>query len=95
MTDQLRFSPEAGTIRVGQHVVWRNVSRTVHTVTFDSRMARNPNHAALPPGVQPFSTGNVVPGQTVNFRFTIPGQYRYFCIPHEQQRMLGVLNVLA
>ncbi|MCZ6765024.1 MAG: plastocyanin/azurin family copper-binding protein [Alphaproteobacteria bacterium] len=95
MTDDLQFVPQAARIRVGQTVVWRNVSRAVHTVTFDPRLARDQSSVLLPPGVQPFTTGEVRPGQTVSYRFTQPGNYRYFCIPHQVVNMRGALTVVA
>lgn len=95
LTNQLRFDPQHATINLGQTVVWRNISQVVHTVTFDPRLARDRRHVILPRGVQPFTTGDVLPGQSVNFQFTVPGEYRYFCIPHEQQNMLGNLRVVV
>jgi len=95
MTNSLRFDPQVATIRRGQTVVWRNVSQAIHTVTFDPSLARRPGDAILPAGVAPFTTGNIQPGQTVSYQFTVPGQYRYFCIPHEFQNMVGAINVLA
>jgi plastocyanin len=95
MTDQLRFDPQVVTIQRGQTVVWRNVSRHVHTVTFDPRLARDRRNVILPQGVAPFSTDNIPPGASVSHRFTAPGEYRYFCIPHEQQNMLGAVRVFV
>ncbi len=95
LTNQLRFDPQHATINRGQTVVWRNISQVVHTVTFDPRLARDRRHVILPRGVQPFTTGDVVPGQSVNFQFTVPGEYRYFCIPHERQNMVGSIRVVV
>lgn len=94
MTTTLNFAPRQTTIRVGDTVEWRNVSPMEHTVTADPARARNPAHVRLPPGAESFHSGTIQPGQTYRRTFTVAGEYRYFCIPHEEQGMVGTLTVL-
>jgi plastocyanin len=93
MTTLLNFTPDDLTIVEGQTVEWRNRSIMDHTVTADPKLAKNPANAALPPGAEPFNSGEVDPGQVYRRTFTVPGTYRYFCIPHEGQGMVATLRV--
>lgn len=87
------FSPATIRIRVGQTVQWRNTSPIGHTVTADPRLARNPANVELPEGAQPFHSGNIPAGQVWQRTFTVPGTYRYVCLPHERQGMIGTVVV--
>ena len=53
------FTPTAVTIKAGQLVEWRNTSPITHSVSFDPQAARKAGDAALPQGVQPFSSGDI------------------------------------
>lgn len=94
MTTTLNFAPRAITIRAGETVEWRNVSIMDHTVTADPARAKNPAHVRLPPGAEPFHSGTIAPGKVYRRTFPVAGEYRYFCIPHEEQGMLGTITVL-
>ncbi|HEY3359328.1 MAG TPA: plastocyanin/azurin family copper-binding protein [Polyangia bacterium] len=93
MTSSRRFDPAQVTIKVGQTVEWINTTDQVHTVTDDPRRAHAPADATLPQGAQPFNSGSLKRGQTFRHTFTVPGTYRYFCLPHEEQHMVGVVVV--
>jgi len=93
MTDELVFKPSRVTISVGQTVIWRNESVLVHTVTADPGIAARAADVALPDGAKPFNSGNIKPKGTFRRTFTIPGTYRYFCIPHEAAGMIGEVIV--
>jgi plastocyanin len=93
MTDTLKYAPEEVTITVGQSVVWTNTSSMVHTVTADPTLAKDPSHVRLPEGAKPFDSGNLTPGATFRHTFDVPGEYVYFCIPHEAAGMVGRVNV--
>lgn len=93
MTDDLQYQPVGVTITVGQTIQWRNVSELVHTVTMDPRMASDPKNARLPKNVKPFNSGNIAPEETFEHTFTVPGDYTYFCIPHEGADMVGEVVV--
>ncbi len=89
MSNKLRFSPGAVHIKVGQTVRWTNKSDLVHTVTLDPKLAQKKADAALPDGAEPFNSGDLKPGQSFAHTFTVPGEYRYFCIPHELAGMVA------
>ena len=93
MTAGLEFKPASVTIDVGQTVQWHNGSYMVHTVTDDPAKAVNNEDAQLPKGAEPFDSGEIQPGATWSHTFTVPGQYRYFCRPHETSRMVGEVVV--
>jgi len=93
MTTTLNFSPQTVTIKAGQVVLWRNQSLFAHTVTFDRTQAASPVDAVVPPGAEPFSSGDIPPGETFAHKFTVPGTYRYVCLKHEGESMTGTLIV--
>ena len=96
-----RFEPGEFTVAAGETVVWGNPSSRGHSVTgyessfpdaaayfasggFDAESAAREAY----PG-----TGNLEPGSTVGHTFEVPGEYRYFCIPHERAGMVGTVVV--
>jgi plastocyanin len=87
------FSPATIRIRAGNTVQWRNVSLIDHTVTADKSLAANPANVLLPAGAQPFHSGSVKAGQVWTHTFAVPGTYRYVCLPHEKQGMIGTVIV--
>lgn len=93
MTEGPDFAPNQVTIHVGDTVVWRNASRFSHTVTFDPSHAEEASAVSLPPGVEPFDSGRILPGASYWHRFTVPGTYYYVCVPHEEFGMVGVITV--
>ena len=94
MTNMLKFTPASDTIRVGQTVEWHNTSLLVHTVTCDPKLAAKAEHVALPEGAKPFNSGNMDPDVSYRHTFTVPGVYKYFCIPHEAAGMVGEIVVI-
>lgn len=92
-TTTLGFSPQTVSIRAGQVVLWRNQSLFSHTVTFDRSAAGDPNDVVVPVGAEPFSSGDIPPGETFAHKFTVPGTYRYVCLKHEGEKMTGTLIV--
>ena len=89
----LKFVPEHATVRVGQTVLWRNVSFDIHTVTADPALAADAEHVRLPEGAEPFDSGRFRPDETFSYTFNTPGLFRYFCIPHEATGMTGEITV--
>ncbi len=87
------FSPTDVTIRAGDTVEWRNTSLITHTVTDDPKRATDPSDAGLPPGAQPFDSGDIPAGQVYLRRFTVAGTYQYFCTRHEAEGMSGTVVV--
>jgi plastocyanin len=88
-----RFLPVRVTIRAGETVEWLNQSSEPHTITVDPAKALDLNHVALPPNVAPFGSGAIPAGNSFRYTFKVPGTYRYFCIVHEGQGMVGVIEV--
>jgi plastocyanin len=93
MTNSLAFKPAKVTIDAGQSVLWENSSGLVHTVTADPSKAADKDHVRLPKGAKPFDSGRLLPGKTFEHTFTVPGRYRYFCIPHESAGMVAEVIV--
>ncbi len=93
MTNLLKFEPETLTVTVGETVTWKNGSDLVHSVTADPAKATIKGSVKLPAGAHPFDAGLLAPGATFEHRFTVPGTYRYFCIPHEGAKMVGTVVV--
>ena len=92
-TNDMKFAPNHVPIHVGDRVEWKNTSVLVHTATDMPGLASNPKDAALPQGAKGFNSGNLAPGATYRHTFSVPGTYRYFCIPHEAAGMLGTIVV--
>jgi plastocyanin len=89
------FMPKHITIKAGQSVEWNNTAALeTHTVTADPALAKTKDSVALPPGAATFNSGDLKPTQTFRYVFTVPGTYRYFCIPHERMGMVGEVEVL-
>ena len=87
------FNPGTIRIRAGQTVQWRNTSLVTHTVTADKARAANPANVVLPAGAPSFHSGAVPAGQVWAYTFTVRGTYRYVCLPHEKQGMIGTVVV--
>lgn len=87
------FAPATIRIEQGQTIQWRNTSVLTHTVTADPDLAADPAHVELPAGAQPFHSGDIAAGEVWQRRFTVPGTYRYVCLPHEQIGMRGTIVV--
>jgi plastocyanin len=92
MTNGLAFQPDAVRIKAGETVEWRNRSLFTHTVTDDPAQAKDAADAQLPEGAPPFSA-QVSAGEIYRHIFTVPGIYRYFCLPHEGRGMHGQVTV--
>jgi plastocyanin len=89
-----RFDPGFLQVRVGTTVEWRNASMfTVHTITCDPTRTRREDYVMLPEGALPFASGRLGPGDRFRHTFSVPGRFRYFCIPHQDQGMIGEVEV--
>ncbi|HZA26256.1 MAG TPA: plastocyanin/azurin family copper-binding protein [Actinomycetota bacterium] len=94
MTEGLQFDPAEVTARVGEMVTWVNDASVDHTATGDPAKAAEMGDADLPQGAEPWDSGFVKPGASFTLTFDVPGTYRYFCVPHENVDMLGVIEVV-
>jgi plastocyanin len=93
MTSNNTFVPETLTIKEGTTVVWENQSQTVHTVTDDPAVAAAKRDVATPAEAKPFNSGSIQPGGKYSNTFTVPGTYKYVCLPHEGMGMIGTIVV--
>jgi plastocyanin len=94
MTDKPpMYEPLKVSIKVGQTVEWVNNAETLHSVTTDPDSAQKPTDVSSPPGAQPFDSGFMKPGMTFDYTFTVPGTYKYLCLPHEKDGMIGYVMV--
>lgn len=97
------FLPDSLEVEVGETVTWGNNGSRGHTVTaYDEAL---PEGAAFfaSGGYETTEAarenwadnggGNVKPGETFEHTFEVPGEHHYFCIPHEQGGMTGVVVV--
>lgn len=87
------FTPSTATVTAGQTVEWRNTSPITHSVSFEPTAASDPADAAVPPGVQPFTSGDIAAGAVFEHTFDAAGTYRYFCTHHEGLGMVGTIVV--
>ncbi|MGZ4104638.1 MAG: cupredoxin domain-containing protein [Actinomycetota bacterium] len=78
--DDLKFAPDALTIKVGTQVVWTVTGSAAHTVTAQSGAT--------------FDSSNLNQGETFTQTFDTPGTIKYFCKIHGQS-MSGTITVQA
>jgi plastocyanin len=91
--DAPMYQPDSIVIRAGQTVEWLNKGTVSHSVVDDPAKANKPDDVALPAGAESFASGNVMPGGKFRHTFRMPGTYRYFCISHEVDAMIGEVVV--
>ena len=93
MTSGKQFSPKTLTISVGDTVEWVNDdANNLHNATTDRNATDIPKAIQMPKGAKPFNTGLMTPNKRYRYRFTVPGTYRYVCVPH-QPEMVGTIIV--
>jgi plastocyanin len=95
MTAEMLFEPATVTIKAGETVTWKNESDFVHTATADPEKSRQDGLVLLPDGAEPWDSGNLAKDQSWSHTFTVPGEYRYFCLPHYMVGMTGTVIVEA
>jgi plastocyanin len=88
-----KFMPEKFKIKPGQTVEWINDAKTLHSVDADPSMVQKGSDVVLPKGAKPFDSGFMQPGATYDHTFTVPGTYKYTCVPHEKDNMNGQIVV--
>jgi plastocyanin len=87
------YEPAKVTIKVGDTVKWTNTGKSLHYVTLVPANAQNPADASEPKGAKTFDSGFMPPGGTFSYTFSVPGTYKYFCVPHEKAGMVGEVVV--
>lgn len=100
MTNDLRFSPESMTLTVGEELEWINTSDIDHTVTaYEAGLPENATYFASggftdeQQARQHVTRGLIPPEDRYVHTFETPGQYSYYCIPHESGGMTGSVRV--
>jgi plastocyanin len=88
-----KFVPETITVKAGEQIIFENTSSVQHSVTLDKSKVANPNLVELPSGVAPSDSGFLDPKKTYTLTLTVPGTYKYVCVPHEAQGMVGTIIV--
>jgi len=100
------FKPVEYTATVGETVVWGNPNSRAHSVTayendipaeaeyfasggFDSEQAARKSWREE----RGRAGGKIFTGESYEHTFELPGEYRYFCIPHEYGGMKGTVYV--
>jgi plastocyanin len=71
------FIPDPITVTAGTTVTWTNLESEDHTVTSNDGLFDTPLWFR----------------DSFSFTFTEPGTYEYYCIPHEDDDMLGKVIV--
>jgi plastocyanin len=88
-----QFSPAEITIAPGDTVTWVNTTDQVHTSSADPEIATDQNNVQLPEGAEPWHSGNIESGEEYSVTLDVPGMYVYFCYPHQDDGMIGVIIV--
>lgn len=96
------FRPSEVTVSVGDSVVWENSSTRAHSVTaYADRIPAEAEYFATggydsedaAREAWDGRNGAISAGERYEHVFEVPGDYTYFCIPHEQAGMVGVIRV--
>ncbi|MGA7870950.1 MAG: plastocyanin/azurin family copper-binding protein [Candidatus Binatus sp.] len=87
------YTPKEVVIKPGDTVKWVNDGQEIHAVSTNAAIAQNPKDTSIPKGAVAFDSGFIPPGGEYSQTFTVPGKYRYFCLPHEKDGMVGVVVV--
>ena len=100
MTNSNEFQPATIAVARGTTVTWINSGQAPHTVTGDPSKAAKPTDAVLPSGAPAWDSGQLnggllTGGQSFSYTFDMPGDYTYFCIPHESLGMVAHITVTS
>lgn len=86
------FRPQQIQVQPGQTVRWTNQDAgNVHTVTAYHPI--NGKRLGIPETAEPWDSGYLMPNESFMMTFDLPGEYNYFCIPHERAGMVGRIVV--
>jgi plastocyanin len=81
-----RFVPDVAHVQPGSTILFR-VHEGVHTVTAYHPDNRRP--LQIPEDAKPFDSGLLQAGEEWTLTLTVPGEYNYFCRPHERMGHTG------
>ncbi|MCB1462285.1 MAG: hypothetical protein KDJ90_07610 [Nitratireductor sp.] len=87
------FDPIGLLVKPGETVRWVNADKgNSHTTT-----AYHPDYfervQRIPGSASPWDSELLLPGETFEWEFSVPGVYDYYCIPHEHAGMVGRIVV--
>jgi len=88
-----KFMPMSVTIQKGDTVEWINNAQSLHSETTNPAVAQDPKDVSAPKDAKPFDSGFMPPGAKWSYTFTVPGTYKYLCLPHEKDKMTGIVVV--
>lgn len=84
------FDPAELTIKVGSTVRWVNACEEGIACIHSAQAYPN----RIPAGAEVFDSGLLTEqGQAFDYTFSVPGEYEYFCLPHEALGMKGKIIV--
>jgi plastocyanin len=94
------FEPASLTVQSGDPVEFTNDASEAHSVTaYDDGLPRRADYFATG-GAQSeeearsdIAAGLLQQGDKFELTLEVPGEYRYFCIPHEDDGMIGTIMV--
>ncbi|MXR42617.1 halocyanin [Halobaculum sp. WSA2] len=96
------FRPYEITVSVGDTLVWENTSTRAHSVTaYEEQIPENADYfatggydsEAAAADAWDGNRGAISANERFEHTFEVPGDYTYYCIPHEQAGMVGVVRV--
>lgn len=87
------FDPIGLLVKPGDTVRWVNTDKgNSHTAT-----AYHPDNferaIRMPETANPWDSDFLLPGESFEWEFSVPGVYDYYCIPHEHAGMVGRIVV--
>jgi len=98
-----RFRPAEFSVTPGTTVRWLNTSSHAHTVTaYEGQIPDGADFfasggfdslEAARQGWRDSAGGRLSEGDAFEYTFEVPGEYGYFCIPHETSGMVGTIVV--
>ncbi|MBA2311955.1 MAG: copper-binding protein [Actinobacteria bacterium] len=95
-----RFEPGMLTISAGETVSFASESEEAHSVTaYEDGLPESASYFASGgfetegEARDDVAGGLLSQGQSFEVKFDVPGTYRYFCLPHEDQGMTGRIVV--
>ena len=97
------FDPGTITVATGEEVVWENTGTRGHTVTaYEAEIPDGADFFATGGYESELAAreawtdgagGALSNGEQFSYTFEVPGEYSYFCIPHESGGMIGKVIV--
>lgn len=102
MNDELGFAPKRIEVEAGTTVTWENVGTIGHTVTaYEDEIPDGATYFASggfeseSPAIDGYpDEGNLKEDESYEHTFETKGTYKYYCIPHEMNGMVGYVKVI-